>query len=169
MKWIDALKVWNRTENPGKWIIPKKDTKEYLRIKEIMETSTKDIDISEVKPIRIIRKTKDIDISEVKPIRINRIPKLSKLDKEYSKKLKRFLTQGWDTHEYKKGIGHPIDDIINYIKQMTYSNFGWDTTATTFLNSVIKYLKDKSFDATWNGEPQKVILLRDWDKIFQSK
>lgn len=43
MKWLEALKKWNNEKNTGKWKIPKKDTKEYLEVKSIMNgtTSTK--------------------------------------------------------------------------------------------------------------------------------
>jgi len=33
--YFEALKKWNQNENPGKWCIPKKYTKEYDEIMEI--------------------------------------------------------------------------------------------------------------------------------------
>ena len=35
-KWFDALKEWN-TKKGGKWIIPKKGTKDYNEIKALMK------------------------------------------------------------------------------------------------------------------------------------
>ena len=38
MKWIDALKKWNSQKgNSDAWCIPKKGTKEYDKVKGIME------------------------------------------------------------------------------------------------------------------------------------
>ena len=37
-KWIDALKIWNDSnKHSGTWCIPKKGTKEYDKVKGIME------------------------------------------------------------------------------------------------------------------------------------
>jgi hypothetical protein len=36
MKWIEALSKWNKEINTGKWMIPKKTSKEYLEIRQLM-------------------------------------------------------------------------------------------------------------------------------------
>lgn len=35
--WVQALKVWNKQRGDGKWIVPKKGTKEYDEVKAIMD------------------------------------------------------------------------------------------------------------------------------------
>jgi hypothetical protein len=58
--WMKALKEFN-TSKGGSWSIPKKDSEEYLEVKKIMESYTKQPTpekVSEVKVKSTVRRTK---------------------------------------------------------------------------------------------------------------
>ncbi len=52
MKWLEALKIYNRGHN-GAWCIPKKGTQEYEKVKNIMNEKTNQ------QSVRIIKKKRN--------------------------------------------------------------------------------------------------------------
>ena len=76
---------------------------------------------------------------------------------------------GMESHSYKIGLAHPIDYIEEWIMKYMGQDYRWKeediVEANIFLEKVLKFIKFKALDATWRGEPQKVILIDDWEML----
>jgi hypothetical protein len=99
------------------------------------------------------------------------IPKISSLPTPFLRKELMRQLEGMDeTHTYNAGQGHPINYILKKIDSYgrqweNYRSNGW-LIAMEFLDAVRKYINAKAIDATWDGNPQKMILLSDWGRVF---
>lgn len=85
------------------------------------------------------------------------------------------LRQDYDTHEYKRGLAHPIDDILNWIGKLKDRRpFGkyW-LIANDFLTKLVKWIKANSHEATAfpfidKEMKEKILLLSDWEAFFKA-
>ena len=97
------------------------------------------------------------------------IPRINSLPKNMINSMHEWLTGMGETHEYTSGFGHPINFILKQIdkhkRQETYWGKQYEI-AREYFEKVEDYVKSKSIDATFMGNPQKIILVKDWEKIF---
>jgi hypothetical protein len=78
------------------------------------------------------------------------------------------LIKDYESHEYNRGLGYPLKSITSHIDRLLNEGiFKPKFPHKEYLNSLKKYLNDVAFDATWRGEPQKVVLASDWDAAFK--
>mgnify|MGYP007034159406 CR=1 FL=1 len=97
------------------------------------------------------------------------VPEISSLPQRMRRTMNDLLSGVEDTHEYKLGLAHPMESVLDHISRANrffYNDREYRETASKFLRSVSEYVKAKSKDATWDGKPEKIILLSDWQKIF---
>lgn len=97
------------------------------------------------------------------------IPKIDALPSQMKKGMRDKLSGMEDTHEYTLGMGHPTKYILDWIEKFKQQEKYWGkdySTALKFFQDVAKYVNEMTHDATSDGKPQKIILLKDWEKIF---
>ena len=75
------------------------------------------------------------------------------------------LFTGWDeAHEYKKGLGYPTEQMYSFWeKKSGKATTAKEKMAIVAVKAAVKALE---FDATWDGKPQKAILIEDYNKII---
>jgi hypothetical protein len=97
------------------------------------------------------------------------LPKISALPTLLKKGMMNKLSGMEETHEYTLGLGHPTKYILDLIEKYRGQEQYWGKNyqeANSFLKEVAKYANEMSHSASWKGEPQKMILVADWEKIF---
>ena len=117
-------------------------------------------------PPPILKKIEDYEAKRKAKIHI---PKINTLPGDLQRLMYDKLSGVEDTHEYNLGLGHPTEYLLGRINKYKTELWYWgrnDSAANRFLDDVIKYVKQVEEDAIWRGEPQKMILLDDWQKIF---
>jgi hypothetical protein len=73
------------------------------------------------------------------------------------------LRQDYDTHEYKIGLAHPIDDMIKWFRKVQDQETFWGKNyevAYTYLRELIKWVTKNSHEGA--------ILVSDWDNFFRA-
>lgn len=104
-----------------------------------------------------------------------KVPSLKRLRKEERERIKELLrsTRG-DTHEYKKGLGGPLKAFLKELSTIR-NKFSVDDyedeveeyrKITRFFRHLESYYNNVAIEATWEGEPVKVVLLKDFNKLF---
>ena len=85
------------------------------------------------------------------------------------------LGQDYDTHQYKVGTAHPIDDMIKWFRKVMEQERFWGKNigvANTFIIELIKWVKNNSHEARafpWNDDSkEQVLLVDDWDNFFRA-
>ena len=97
------------------------------------------------------------------------IPLISSLPQSIRKDMTKKLSGMEETHNYKLGLGHPIEYITKWINKYKGEETYWGKdyeTARVFFDKVLKYINAKAKDGNWDGEPVKYILVDDWEKLL---
>jgi hypothetical protein len=126
------------------------------------------------KKVRVLFPPKEEEVAEpVKEVAEPKeipIPRMKSLPGSMPKLMNEWLAGMEETHNYTSGLGHPIDFILKQINKHKGHERYWGREqykiAEEYYEKVEDYVKSKSIDATFMGKPQKIILVKDWEKIF---
>jgi hypothetical protein len=152
MKWIEALKQWNADKDT--WCIPRKGTKEYLEVMAIMKPP------AAPQPVKIRRKK----VEAPPPEKEGESPPaiLSSIRKDILDELR-----GFNVREYKDyGLALNRKEVDEFITQLSFRESLWGKRmrdAAKYLNELSKWISKIS------KSEGKIILLKDWEKIWDAK
>jgi hypothetical protein len=92
------------------------------------------------------------------------------------KSMKNELLQDYDTHQYRIGLAHPIDDMIKYfrtIENRAIKIFGENNyfIASGFMTNLINWVTKNSHKALAfpfmdQDKTEQVLLVKDWENFF---
>jgi len=118
------------------------------------------------------RKNTKEEPEEKKPKKASPPPIIPKVIK---KTMKEKLLQDYDTHEYKMGIGHPIDDMVKWFKKVQGQNIWgkYSREAYDFIFDLIKWVSKNShtvqeFPFGTHERTELALLDSDWEDFWEA-
>jgi hypothetical protein len=102
------------------------------------------------------------------------------IPKEIKKDMKQQLLQDYDTHEYKMGLGHPIDDMVKWFRKVQGKESLWGNYQTpkaklayNFIYDLIQWVSKNShkvqeFPFGTHERTELALLDSDWEDFWKA-
>ena len=148
MRYVDALKIWNQTENNGKWCFPSKGTLAHSQILEIMKQGKPPKTPPKAEPKKLIIKVKKSRKKQVGGMSVWDLPEFRNELKKHSREDLRQMGYGMDGN----GMVLPGRGMIlpGRQKQRGGGDFPWDAVIEIaqdpgkYINKAGKFLDSTS-------------------------